>query len=167
MKQHDPLKQHSPSKKPTESIFKYDILESTPPERLGRRLFTYNFGGDQDTHDYYDVGAVRFPDNPVMTRTFNLFTRLGMKKDDLKTNPDAEDGSIIPYYMKNGDTESGSSEPWCYNDITLWGTYDKIRSQSTDGDPFQMATDGSIPKTILQYSLDEVMKAATEHLERR
>ena len=34
-----------------------------------------------------------------------------MKKDDLKTNPDAEDGSIIPYYMKNGDSESGSSEP--------------------------------------------------------
>jgi hypothetical protein len=54
-------------------------------------------------------------------------------------------GSIIPYY-KNGDSKSGSSEPWCYNDITLWGTYDEIASQSTDKDPFQMATDGSIPK---------------------
>ena len=62
----DPFKQHDPSKKPTELIFKYDILESTPPERLGGRLFTYNFGGDRDTHDYYDVGAMRFPDNLVM-----------------------------------------------------------------------------------------------------
>ncbi|KAF8861208.1 hypothetical protein BDZ45DRAFT_587255 [Acephala macrosclerotiorum] len=150
------------SKEQPELIFKYDILESASPERLGGRLFTYNFGGDRDSHDYYDVGAMRFPDNPVMRRTFDLFTRLGMKKDDLKTNPDAEDGSIIPYYMKNADTKSSSSEPWRYNDITLWGTYKSLVAQAADNDPFQMATDGSIPRTILQYSPDEVMNAAIE-----
>lgn len=48
--------------------FTYDILESGPSERLGGRLYTYNFGGARDTHDYYDVGAMRFPDNPVMKR---------------------------------------------------------------------------------------------------
>ena len=71
-----------------------------------------------------------------------------MKKDDLKTNPRAEDGSIIPYYMKNGDAAAGSIEPWCYNDITLWGSsYNQILAQSnTDYDPFQMAKDGSIPR---------------------
>lgn len=78
-------------------------------------------------------------------RTFDLFAKLGMKKTDLKTNPGAEDGSIIPYYMKNGDTASTTIEPWNYNDITKWGTYDGIRSQSTDNDPFHVSTDDCIP----------------------
>lgn len=42
----------------------YDIFESQ--ENVGGRLYTYNFS---DTpHDYYDVGAMRFPDNPIMAR---------------------------------------------------------------------------------------------------
>jgi hypothetical protein len=52
--------------------FGYDILESTSADRLGGRLFTYSFGGERDTHDYYDVGAMRFPDNPVMKRRANF-----------------------------------------------------------------------------------------------
>jgi len=70
-----------------------------------------------------------------------------MKKTDLKEQPDAPDGSIIPYYMKNGDTESQTVEPWCYNDITLWGTYSTIEATSSDSDPFRIDTDGAIPKT--------------------
>jgi hypothetical protein len=81
-----------------------------------------------------------------------------MKKDDLKTNPDVEDGSLIPYYMKNGDSHSDSSEPWCYNDITLWGTYKNIASPATHHDPFQMSTDGSIPETY------EIEFTATENI---
>ncbi|KAJ0152866.1 Uncharacterized protein HZ326_4761 [Fusarium oxysporum f. sp. albedinis] len=50
------------------SRFEYDIHEAAGPDRVGGRLFTYNFGGQRDTHDYYDVGAMRFPDNPVMKR---------------------------------------------------------------------------------------------------
>jgi len=51
----------------------YDILEAAEKERVGGRLFTYEFkpGGasnPQGPHDYYDVGAMRFPDNKVMTR---------------------------------------------------------------------------------------------------
>lgn len=69
-----------------------------------------------------------------------------MKKTDLKTNPGAEEGSIIPYYMKNGDTVSSSIEPWSFNDIALWGTYEQILANSTDNDPFEMAVDGSIPQ---------------------
>lgn len=36
----DPFKRHDPFEKPTELIFEYDILESTPPKRLGGHLFT-------------------------------------------------------------------------------------------------------------------------------
>ena len=48
--------------------FKYDIYEAASSDRLGGRLFSYNFGGPPEAHDYYDVGAMRFPDNPVMKR---------------------------------------------------------------------------------------------------
>ena len=49
-------------------LFTYDVLESAGQDRVGGRLFTYDFGGPRNSHDYYDVGAMRFPDNPVMAR---------------------------------------------------------------------------------------------------
>lgn len=42
----------------------YDVFESG--SAVGGRLYTYNFSGV--AHDYYDVGAMRFPDNPIMQR---------------------------------------------------------------------------------------------------
>jgi len=44
----------------------YDIFESGDASRVGGRLYTYNF--TSIPHDYYDVGAMRFPDNPIMQR---------------------------------------------------------------------------------------------------
>jgi len=46
-------------------VFTYEILEADPV-RSGGRLFTYHFSGQG--HDYFDVGAMRFPDHPIMTR---------------------------------------------------------------------------------------------------
>ena len=42
----------------------YEILEAS--ERVGGRCFTHEFSSK--AHDYYDAGAMRFPDNYVMTR---------------------------------------------------------------------------------------------------
>jgi hypothetical protein len=44
-----------------------EIFEAAAEKRLGGRLYTYEFpqGGP---HDYYDVGAMRFPDIPIMAR---------------------------------------------------------------------------------------------------
>lgn len=67
-----------------------------------------------------------------------------MEMTDLKTHPNAPDGSIIPYYIQNGDEHSRTVEPWCFNDITLWGTYSSIVSD--DSNPFQISTDNTIPK---------------------
>lgn len=64
----DPFDWDGLFKRPSRLRFQYEILEANPSERLGGRLFTYDFGGPRDTHDYYDVGAMRFPDNRVMTR---------------------------------------------------------------------------------------------------
>lgn len=44
----------------------YDIFEAGDASRVGGRLYTYNFS--VTPHDYYDVGAMRFPDNPIMKR---------------------------------------------------------------------------------------------------
>lgn len=43
----------------------YDILEAAGSDRVGGRLYTYNFQPFPDSppgpHDYYDVGAMSFP----------------------------------------------------------------------------------------------------------
>lgn len=49
----------------------YDILEGS--QRVGGRIFTYKFS--EGIHDYYDIGAMRYPDIPTMKRTFDLFRR--------------------------------------------------------------------------------------------
>ncbi|KAI1181100.1 hypothetical protein F4777DRAFT_573174 [Nemania sp. FL0916] len=59
----------------------FDFLEAS--NRIGGRCLTYNFS--QRRHDYYDIGAMRFPKIKVMERTFDLFTRTG-------TN-------LVPYYL--------------------------------------------------------------------
>jgi len=60
---------YDPWKNPRKLLyFTYEILESADEDRVGGRLFTYNFGGPRESHDYYDVGAMRFPDIPIMTR---------------------------------------------------------------------------------------------------
>ena len=52
---------------------RYEILEANGEERLGGRLYSYYFKNIQGqpkvgSHDYYDVGAMRFPENDVMKR---------------------------------------------------------------------------------------------------
>ena len=46
--------------------FSYDILEAADETRFGGRLYTHRFS--EALHDYYDVGAMRFPDIPIMKR---------------------------------------------------------------------------------------------------
>ncbi|KAI0697874.1 hypothetical protein BC835DRAFT_1305033 [Cytidiella melzeri] len=56
-----------------------EIMEAS--DRVGGRVFTYHFGAPKrsdvpenydNTYDYFDVGAMRFPDSPFMKRTFDL-----------------------------------------------------------------------------------------------
>ncbi|KAK4188614.1 amine oxidase [Podospora australis] len=134
--------------------FTHQIHEAADETRVGGRLFTYEFKPSSGPHEYYDVGAMRFPDNPVMKRTFDLFATLGMEKTELK--PDSKPGSLIPYYINNS-----AGEPWCYNDITHWGTYATIQAASPyDSDPFKINQGGQIPTELLQCSPDEIMNSA-------
>ncbi|RPA94806.1 hypothetical protein L873DRAFT_1792715 [Choiromyces venosus 120613-1] len=67
----------------------YEIIEAS--DRHGGRAYTYHFETppNPNFHNYYDVGAMRFPRTSVMKLTFNLFDELGLTKD----------GKIIPYIM--------------------------------------------------------------------
>jgi hypothetical protein len=78
-------------------------------------------------------------------RTFDLFRELKMEKVDFKANPDAKNGSLIPYYMNNGGVKKGK-EPWCYNDLNVWATdYATVQEQSPDKDPFLINAKKTIP----------------------
>ncbi|KAG8716210.1 hypothetical protein FRC09_015972 [Ceratobasidium sp. 395] len=58
----------------------YEILEAN--NRIGGRIYTHRFNGtdgenalvgDPARYDYFDVGAMRYPDIPFMRRVFDLF----------------------------------------------------------------------------------------------
>ena len=58
-------------------------ISSDQSNKLGGRVYTYNFKvekSEQGNHDYYDVGAMRFPDNDANKVTFDLFEELDLKK---------------------------------------------------------------------------------------
>lgn len=61
-----------------------DILEAN--ERIGGRIWTHHFSDRE--HDYYDVGAMRFPNIKSMARTFKLFETLSTPlRDYFLTGP--------------------------------------------------------------------------------
>jgi monoamine oxidase len=67
----------------------YKIFEAS--DRPGGRVFTYQFtskppGNPQGKHDYYDVGAMRFPDNDANKRTFELFKELNLPMTEYVTS---------------------------------------------------------------------------------
>ena len=70
----------------------YKIFEAS--DRPGGRIFTYSFRSDPDmspegNHDYYDVGAMRFPNNSANKVMFDLFEELGFRFRN-EENPDGE-----------------------------------------------------------------------------
>ncbi|KAK6708353.1 hypothetical protein SNK04_009316 [Fusarium graminearum] len=57
---------HHPALKDKGLKINYDIMEAAGADRLGGRLYTHHFTDEE--HDYYDVGAMRFPNNYIMKR---------------------------------------------------------------------------------------------------
>lgn len=67
----------------------YTIYEAS--DRVGGRLYTYKDFNEAQIYDYIDLGAMRFPDIPIMWPVFMLFKYLGLEKlnyyfDDLTEN---------------------------------------------------------------------------------
>ena len=150
----------APVQIPNMLLFRYHISKSSEQEKVGGRLFAHEFGEPHGPHDYYDVGAMRFPDDLAMTRwevalldpplsvagagirvdaranrTFDLFANLGMHRTNLRDRPNAPPRSTVPYYMKNVDQSSAAFGPWCHNDITRWGAIQPSRPRRWTATP--------------------------------
>ncbi|CAH0024589.1 unnamed protein product [Clonostachys rhizophaga] len=100
----------------------YDILEGAGAERLGGRLYTHHFSDEE--HDYYDVGAMRFPNNSIMKRTFQLFQYIGLTQE---SKP-----GLIPYYL----TDVLNKCPSYFNDVSRTGNV--WASELHPDDPYQL-----------------------------
>ncbi|TFY52279.1 hypothetical protein EVG20_g10620 [Dentipellis fragilis] len=116
-----------------------EILEAS--ERIGGRVYTHRFNGQAGydaprntpaRYDYFDVGAMRFPDIPFMERVFDLFKRVGV--DDL----------LIDYHLG---TE---------NNLAFYNAKPPIRKNEVNplSDPFKVAVanGGTVPD---KYALVE------------
>ncbi|KAJ3536054.1 hypothetical protein NM208_g6884 [Fusarium decemcellulare] len=110
----------------------YEILEAAGEDRLGGRLYTHHFTDKE--HDYYDVGAMRFPNNSIMRRTFQLFKYIGITQD-------SEGAHLIPYYLK----DVKGTCPSYFNDVSKVGN---VWTDKAD-DPYEinigLPANGKIP----------------------
>lgn len=77
----------------------YVVFEAS--ERYGGRVYTYYFkkqdGEPVSNQTYFDVGAMRFPDNAANVRTFELFEELGITKEG------GVGGKLLPYHLSTDD----------------------------------------------------------------
>ncbi|CEI63518.1 hypothetical protein FVEN_g6649 [Fusarium venenatum] len=112
----------------------YDILEAAGAERLGGRLYTHHFSDEE--HDYYDVGAMRFPNNTIMT-----------------SKP-----GLIPYYLK----DDLDVCPAYISDITTRGNV--WDPEKHPNDPYKvnkgLPGKGKIPKCLLETNPGDLVSAA-------
>lgn len=109
----------------------YEIIEAS--DRVGGRVYTHRF--TDDPGDYYDVGAMRFPDNPIMSRTFDLFRRLKIEKNPNTNSGEQKQGELIPYYLV------GPRTPSYYNNRRVLATDPPVE------DPFgaSISKGGTVP----------------------
>ncbi|KAL8673690.1 MAG: hypothetical protein Q9168_001905 [Polycauliona sp. 1 TL-2023] len=122
----------------------YNILEASP--RPGGRVLTHYFSTRK--HDYYDIGAMRFPNVPPMERTFDLFKRTGVP--------------LIDYLLK------GENTPKRYNGITVFPPKD---GATIEDDPFHVSESkgGVVPDermTTIRNVLEEAMAPLKDALKR-
>ncbi|PHH59145.1 hypothetical protein CDD81_3690 [Ophiocordyceps australis] len=108
----------------------YDIVEAS--SRIGGRVYTHRFS--QEKHDYYDVGAMRYPDIPIMQRAFDLFERIAVPQ--------------IPYLMR------GTNCPQLFND---WLYRSEIK------DPFGVSqkNGGDVPSQVVGNE-DKILRRAVQ-----
>lgn len=114
----------------------YQILEAS--NRVGGRMYTYHFS--DEAHDYYDIGAMRFPQINIMNRTFDLFKRLEVPQ--------------ITYYYDYGSAKTPSR----YNDVV------SIEGEKPPGDndtyKVSVSNGGSVPDATIQKGVDAILEEA-------
>lgn len=113
----------------------YEILEAN--DRIGGRIYTHRFNGEEGKnapvgdparYDYFDVGAMRYPNIPFMRRVFRLF-------DDIEITP-----LLLDYDLSN------NKNFMYFND-----SHHTVNTSSQTTDPFSIGEPkGTVPEAYLK-----------------
>jgi len=116
----------------------YEILEAN--DRVGGRLLTHHFS--DEPYDYYDLGAMRFPETPIMKRVFDLF-----KYDKLKAPDGVQiDKKRIEYFFDCKDK----------NGIQYYnGRRKRLNAETVDPD-FFMAAEVGVDDVYIKAGRDKI-----------
>ena len=128
------------------------LFRSEASDRVGGRLLTHRFNGEvgyaaerntPERYDYFDVGAMRFPDTPFMDRVFDLFrnrTDIGQ----LLVPYTLRDDNNLLYYNLQGPLPLGDYQ-------RLFGDHDK------DPDYFRVSVSnrGRVPDRFMDSPPNE------------
>ncbi|KAG1887315.1 hypothetical protein F4604DRAFT_1721298, partial [Suillus subluteus] len=111
----------------------FDLVEAS--DRAGGRLYTHRFS--EAPHDYYDVGAMRWSEIPMMKKALALFEELNVP--------------LIPYYM------NGKNTPMMFNNI-LGPPIDVL-----EYDPFKFSVTngGMVPDKYVAIGVQKILQQAS------
>ncbi|KZV68887.1 amine oxidase [Peniophora sp. CONT] len=92
----------------------YKIIEAR--DRVGGRLFTYKFQNDTGApYNYFDVGAMRFPNSTSMQRAFHLFDHPALNSNGLALR-----SKLRPYIFRTNNSLMS------FNDVTNASVYTAV-----------------------------------------
>ncbi|RYP76696.1 hypothetical protein DL771_001618 [Monosporascus sp. 5C6A] len=126
----------------------HEVIEasSKPGGRVRSHHFTPSNG------DYFEVGAMLFPEIPIMSRTWKLLKFLHIEKDP-STRP--QQGCLIPYYF------TGPRNPMFFNNIH----YKAPDSETSNEDAARVDTfkvsrqnGGTVDDKFVQIGAQEILK---------
>ncbi|KAG9017123.1 hypothetical protein FRB90_001686 [Tulasnella sp. 427] len=124
----------------------FDILEAS--DRTGGRIFTHHFS--DGAHDYFDVGAMRFPKGPsTMERLFHLFNSHQLNSDGREVAK-----KLIPFIYKSDNTF------YFFNNRRLRA------SQVQPQDQFDFAATG-VPQQDLIEGHSAIVEGVIDHVLKR
>ncbi|KAG5634273.1 hypothetical protein H0H81_002578 [Sphagnurus paluster] len=114
---------------------KYEILEGS--RRIGGRLYTHSFPTNEGRYQYFDVGAMRYPDTSFMQRTFDLArNRLGLQD------------KMLPYIREN------ENNFLHFNGISATKAQFKASDSGADIFKFSQSKDGNVPDAYVAAGSD-------------
>ncbi|KAK3354067.1 hypothetical protein B0T25DRAFT_456471 [Lasiosphaeria hispida] len=106
----------------------HEVVEAS--HKPGGRVRTHRFS--QESGDYFELGAMLFPDIPIMSRTFKLLKLLNIEKDN---SADPRQGCLIPYHF------TGPNNPMFFNNVWLKVGGDGCGPGVDTEDPFHASND--------------------------
>lgn len=129
----------------------HEVIEAS--QRVGGRVWSHHFS--EKDGDYYEVGAMLFPDIPIMARTARLLEYLNITKD---TTEHPQQGSLIPFYFE------GPNNPKFFNNILVTENSQlRAQEEAKREDTFKISVGngGMVPKRLVYLTAPSPMGAST------